>query len=127
MEFLKNYAAEDDLEDWIFKYKKFLFNNLVDANPNLRWCPVCSKEPCDEGGSMNKYERDLKALKNCVIQLDDHRILDNEGNLLAQDQSISMQFKKKANSIFRRSNPYHGSCSRCSYEICMRCGLPYHR
>ena len=41
--------------------------------------------------------------------------------------SFSAKFKKKANSIFTRTNPYHGVCERCDYEICMRCGLPYHQ
>ena len=35
--------------------------------------------------------------------------------------------KKKANSIFTRVNPYHGQCTRCNYEICMKCALPYHK
>ena len=29
--------------------------------------------------------------------------------------------------MFTRSNPYHGKCERCDYEICIRCGLPYHK
>mmetsp|Transcript_8068 Transcript_8068/g.13551 ORF Transcript_8068/g.13551 Transcript_8068/m.13551 type:complete len:101 (-) Transcript_8068:493-795(-) len=28
----------------IIKYKKFVFNHIVDTNPHIRWCPNCSKE-----------------------------------------------------------------------------------
>lgn len=40
---------------------------------------------------------------------------------------IQNELKKKANSCLTRTNQYYGQCARCSYEICMRCGLPYHR
>ena len=28
---------------YIYKYKRYLFNQNIDQNPNMRWCPVCSK------------------------------------------------------------------------------------
>lgn len=40
---------------------------------------------------------------------------------------LQNEIKKKANSCFTRTNQYYGQCQRCQYEICMRCGLPYHR
>ena len=40
---------------------------------------------------------------------------------------LQAELKKKANSCLTRTNQYYGQCSRCNYEICMRCGLPYHR
>ena len=40
---------------------------------------------------------------------------------------IQNELKKKANSCLTRTNQYYGQCARCNYEICMRCGLPYHR
>ena len=43
------------------------------------------------------------------------------------DNSFSHYFKKKTSSIFTRVNPYHGQCERCQYEICIKCGLPYHQ
>lgn len=47
-----DFNAEEDMPllvakyrnlDIIFKYKKFLFNQHVESNPNCRWCPECSK------------------------------------------------------------------------------------
>ena len=35
------------------------------------------------------------------------------------------QFKVRRRLCSRR-NPHHGTCEICEYEICMRCGLPYH-
>ena len=81
IDILGNHAINDDPEemlelsrksicvtntDYIFKYKKFLFNHQVDCNPNLRWCPVCSKKKCESEPdlSINRYERDLKDLKS---------------------------------------------------------------
>ena len=97
--------------DYVFKYKKFLFNNQVDCNPNLRWCPVCSQKRSESEAdlSINKYERDLQDLRFQVIQLDGCNIIDSHGNIKPSDDSLS-HLKKKANSIFTRVNPYHGQC-----------------
>ena len=70
------------------------------------------------------YKDELEELENQVIYLDGYHKY-HEVDIL--NTSFSATFKKKANSLFTRVNPYHGKCENCNYEICMRCGLPYHK
>jgi len=64
-------------------------------------------------------------MKEQVIFLDGYTPQDPD--FADPNRSFSQVLKKKASSIFTRTNVFHGECERCSHEICMKCGLPYHR
>lgn len=51
----------------------------------------------------------------------------NSNGDFEENKGFKEEMEKKVKSLFNQTNPFHGKCTTCSYEICMKCGLEYHK